>query len=50
MKIEVKNLSYSYDNKKTYAVSDASCVINEHDFLAISGHTEIGRASCRERV
>lgn len=45
MKIEVKNLSYSYDNKKTYAVSDASCVINEHDFLAISGHTGSGKST-----
>lgn len=45
MKIEVKNLSYSYDSKKTYAINDASCEINEHDFLAISGHTGSGKST-----
>ena len=45
MKIDVKNLSYSYDEKKTFAISNASCVINEHDFLAISGHTGSGKST-----
>lgn len=45
MKIDVKNLSYSYDEKKTFAINNASCVINEHDFLAISGHTGSGKST-----
>ena len=45
MKIDVKDLSYSYDEKKTFAINNASCVINEHDFLAISGHTGSGKST-----
>ena len=45
MKIDVKNLSYSYDEKKTFAINNASCVINEHDFLAISGNTGSGKST-----
>ena len=50
MKIDVKNLSYSYDEKKTFAINNASCVINEHDFLAISGHTGSGKSTFIQNI
>ena len=45
MKIEVSNLSYSYNNGKTFAVKDASTIINEKDFVAIIGHTGSGKST-----
>ena len=39
MKIDVKNISYSYNNSKTFAVKDASTSITNGEFVAIVGHT-----------
>ena len=44
MKIEVTNLSYSYDNKK-FAIKDATTKINEGEFVAIVGHTGSGKST-----
>ena len=44
MKIEVNNVSYSYDNK-TLAVNDATTSINEGEFVAIVGHTGSGKST-----
>ena len=45
MKIEVSNLSYSYNFNKSFAVKDASTTINEKDFVAIIGHTGSGKST-----
>ena len=45
MKIEVSNLSYSYNFNKSFAVKDASTTINEKDFIAIIGHTGSGKST-----
>lgn len=44
MKIEVKNISYSYNNS-SFAVKNASTTINENEFLAIVGHTGSGKST-----
>ena len=44
MKIEVTNLSYSYDNKK-FAIKDATTKINEGEFVAIVGHSGSGKST-----
>ena len=44
MKIEVKNISYSY-NFSSAAVKNASTTINENEFLAIVGHTGSGKST-----
>ena len=45
MKIEVKNLSYSYNNKRSFAVEDVTTTINEKEFVAIVGHTGSGKST-----
>ena len=45
MKIEVSNLSYSYNNKKSFAVKDVSTSINDGEFIAIVGHTGSGKST-----
>lgn len=44
MKIEVKNISYSYNNS-SFAIKNASTTINENEFLAIVGHTGSGKST-----
>ena len=51
--IRVENLSYIYNqgmHDATKALDDVSFTVEEGDFVGIIGSTEIGRASCRERV
>ena len=45
MNIEVKNLSYSYNGGKTFAVNDVTTTINENEFVAIVGHTGSGKST-----
>lgn len=45
MSIIVKNLSYSYNFGKTYAVKDVTTTINENEFVAIVGHTGSGKST-----
>lgn len=45
MKIEVKNLSYSYNNNQNFAVKDVTTTINEGEFIAIVGHTGSGKST-----
>ena len=45
MKIEVRNLSFSYNYGKTYAVNDVTTTINENEFVAIVGHTGSGKST-----
>ena len=45
MKIDVKNISYSYNNSKTFAVKDASTSITNGEFVAIVGHTGSGKST-----
>jgi len=44
MKIEVKNISYSYNNS-SFAIKNASTTITENEFLAIVGHTGSGKST-----
>ena len=45
MKIEVKNLSYSYNNNESYAIKNVSLNIDEGEFIAIVGHTGSGKST-----
>ena len=45
MSIIVKNLSYSYNGGKTFAVNDVTTTINENEFVAIVGHTGSGKST-----
>ena len=47
--IEVKNLSYSYDNKKN-AVDDVSFSIKEHDYVTIIGHNGSGKSTLAKLI
>ena len=51
--LEVKNLTYIYSVGTPFehkALDDISFSVERGEFIGIIGHTEIGRASCRERV
>ena len=48
MGIEVKNLVKSFDKK--VILDDISFKVDDGQILSIVGFSEIGRASCRERV
>ena len=45
MKIDVKNISYSYNNSKTFAVKDASTSITNGEFVAIVGASGSGKST-----
>ena len=50
--LEASNLSVSFDTDagEVQAVRNVSLSLKEGEVLAIVGESEIGRASCRERV
>ena len=51
--IEIQDVTYRYDeNQIDLALNHVSLDIHEGEFTVILGHngSEIGRASCRERV
>ena len=50
--IELQNISVSFSQKERTvdAVKDVSLSVNQGDAYGIIGYSEIGRASCRERV
>lgn len=45
MQIKVNNISYSYNNKISFAVKDVTTTINEGEFIAIVGHTGSGKST-----
>lgn len=45
MKIQVNNLSYSYNNGKTFANIDINTVFNSNEFVSIVGHTGSGKST-----
>ena len=45
MSIKVENVSYSYDNNKTFAIKDISTFIDNNEFVAIIGHTGSGKST-----
>ena len=47
--IDVKNLSFSYDNKKN-AVDDVSFSIKEHDYVTIIGHNGSGKSTLAKLI
>ena len=49
----VKTLDYSYDNNTYFSLRDIAVLLKDTDksfSLEVTKNTEIGRASCRERV
>ena len=45
MSIKVTNLSYSYNNKKSFAVNNVNTEILDGKFVAIVGHTGSGKST-----
>ena len=45
MNIKVTNLSYSYNNGKTFAIKDVSTEIFDGEFVSIVGHTGSGKST-----
>ena len=51
--LEIKNLTHTYGAGTPFrrsAVENVSFAVEPGEFLGVIGHTEIGRASWRERV
>ena len=50
LKVENLDKSYGKGEAKVDALKNINLSINKGEFVAIVGPSEIGRASCRERV
>ena len=50
--VKVENVGMSFDTKKGrfVALQDINLQIHGGEVVSLIGHSEIGRASCRERV
>ena len=48
--ISFKNVTKIYDGAKSPVVPNLNLEIKDKDFIILVGPSEIGRASCRERV